>query len=309
MSKFVFHRDKMGICVYYAGMNQGHRHTHGLTLNETVEFSSGVSAVVPEPARLSSVTIESETVGYINRKDNTKMTLEEHEIERVKLGAELSQAQANGDEEAEVRASIAKRKFEQTWEDDVQNVRKHTDFEFEIVDIDYPADERMLPLRHYGDEQINYFEIDTKEVIKRLAHSLCRGEGLKEVEQRAINNRTYSLSQHYGWNWYIEGKDYSDSFGSFRGKFTGTLNECTDYINSVEKVVRDAFDKWMVSGRSPAGMTVGVVNKHLDEIEGIVRRIDTKIKTRNAFNNALNRIHQAKRELGELAKAEMDAAE
>ena len=303
--KIVFHRDRFDIHVYHPGMNKETRNSGlDLMLNGTIPFDTRHSLVVPKIKRVSSVQMVNALVGYINTAQGTTMTPQEYQTELSNLEQSLANARNAGDTELEVRAEIALRKFNDEWREERQDVEDLTDYEFEIVDIDYPADDRLVPLRHIDGQKINYFEVNGKKVALDFIRSLCVGEGLSE--NSSGKRRTFKLDDHYsGIRFRIEGKSYESNVERIRlNNFTGTLCECQKFIDSIEKAARLDFDEWVISGKSPDGLTVGEVTRHLDEIERMIRRIDSKIKTKSQHQWAIDRVLEAKNEIRALVPIE-----
>lgn len=297
--KFTFHKDQFGVHVYYAGMNNNPRHNFSsksnLKINEIVDFDATTTCVVPAVVRVSSCGKEAQTTGYKNSETGQTMTVSAYNAEETCLRLARDQATHMDDE---VATEIAFRRFGKEWTEESKEVEVHTDYEFEVVDIEYPADERLIPLRHTDDERINYFEVDGKQVALNLAHSLCKDEGLKHDgngnKRGTYNIATYSNLEY----WQIEGECYGKPTKHLNlVKFTGDLGECRVYINEIECAVRQCFDEWVVSGKKPSGLTVGVVTKYLDDIAGMLKHVDTKVKTRRAYDKTLGIIARARLEV------------
>ena len=299
-----FHRDKFGACVYYAGMNQNApaRRVSGLRINNTVEFDPSVTCVVPEVTRLSATTTETQIKHY-RHTDGQMMSVRGYEADKMKLQNIIDATGVSRDDE--IAATIDLSRLTSEWSPEEEQVEKHVDYEFEIIDIEYPADERLIPLRHIGDTQINYFKVDCERVAINMIHTLCKGANLKYSEKN--KRRTYSLEERWSSNarpsnWKIEGENYGNPLSQLNlsNDFTGALPECRDRINEIECAVRDCFDNWVISCTSPKALTVGLMTGYLDKIERMVKMIDTKVRTKNQFNQTLRHIELARLEVLEL---------
>tara|TARA_S200002703_G_C3783460_1_gene241501 strand:+ start:769 stop:1725 length:957 start_codon:yes stop_codon:yes gene_type:complete len=304
--KFVFHRDRFDIHVYHPGMNhEGRNSGHDLMLNGTIPFDTRHSLVVPKVKRVSSVKTDNKVVGYVNPTEKLTTTIPLYQAALNDIEQKLENAQLAGDTELEVRAEIELRKFKNEWHEDRQDVETLIDYEFEIVDIDYPADDRMIPMRHVDGQKINYFEVDGRKIALDFIRSLCVGEGL--TQDNSNKRRTFYVedSRYSGMTFRLEGKSYQTNINLVRLKnFIGTLGECQEYIDSIEKAARLDYDEWVVSGKSPDDLTIGEVTKHLDEIESMIRRIDSKVKTQQQKEYAISRVLQAKNEIRAFAPIE-----
>tara|TARA_R110000822_G_scaffold21989_11_gene69559 strand:- start:2225 stop:3184 length:960 start_codon:yes stop_codon:yes gene_type:complete len=304
MDKLKFHRDKMGIYVYYAGMNSGLCHRN-YVLNGDIEFNAGENAVIPEPERISTLTNEEKVVAYFSHKDNCKILVEDYLDRKNSLSLDHSNAVNSGDVAAEVRAEIALRELNKTWSEDRQTVKTLTNHEFEIVDIEYPADDRLVPIRHYDDKMVGYFKVDGKFVVDKLAQDLCNNAGLVS-DSTGLTRGKYcaSKSSYYGWKLTIEGDEFGKpvSGGDVVKDFTGTMVECHEFIQKAEGLVRDCFDQWVASRKYPDKFTVGEMLKHLDSIEFWVKSIDFKVKSKSNHRYATGAITQAREEIIKAAK-------
>jgi hypothetical protein len=301
--KFTFHRDQFGVHVYYAGMNKTtNRRGPDLKINSTVDFDASTTCVVPPVMRVSSCSNESQTTGYKNKETGKTMTVPAYEAEKQQL--EHNSDITHSSLEEEVSANVAWRRFQDEWQPESKEVEVHTDYEFEVVDIEYPADERLIPLRHIDGEKINYFKVDGSQVAFNLAHDLCKSEGL-EHDNDGDKRGTYSIPS-YGLEWWqIEGVRYGRALKKLSlHRFTGNLSECRKYINEIECAVRACFDEWTVSGKTALGLTVGMVTKHLDEIASRLQRIDSKIKTRSMHNSTLAYVQKARLEVVQIGLEE-----
>tara|TARA_R110000824_G_scaffold118090_2_gene270238 strand:- start:244 stop:1203 length:960 start_codon:yes stop_codon:yes gene_type:complete len=299
MDKLKFHRDKMGIYVYYAGMNPGLNHRN-YVLNGDIEFNAGENAVIPEPERISTLTNEEKVVAYFSHKDNCKILVEDYLDRKNSLSLDHSNAANSGDVDAEVRAEIALRELNKTWSEDRQMVKTLTNHEFEVVDIEYPADDRLMPIRHYDDKMVGYFKVDGRFVVEKLARELCNNAGLVEDAngytrgKYCVNTSTYS-----GLKFHIEGDEFSKTVNraDVTKNFTGTMVECHEFIKEAEELTRGCFDQWIASRKYPDKFTVGEMLKHLDSIEGWVKMIDFKVKSRSHHEWARSAIVKARQEI------------
>jgi len=309
MTKFKFFRDKYGVHVYYAGMNRDARiecSQRSLTLNESLPFDPATTIVVPAVTRLSSVTKETQQVGYRSNKTNKTMTVVDFNNRLACLEGNVNSADSD-DIEATTRAEVELRLFIAEWSEETQEIDVHTDYEFEIEDIAYPADDRMIPIRHYDEKHVNYFTVNGTKVAMNLAHALCQTEGFGQNDSG--KRKTYNIRYNSLSYWRIEGRDVPtepiDAI-TLRDEYVGDSEECRAYINSIECAVRACFDLWQASYRQPDGLTVGMVTDHLDRIEQRVKRIDSKIKTKREFEGCLAMIQRVKQEIVEMGKETLD---
>ena len=306
MDKFIFHEDEFGVYVFYAGMNlEVTRRKPDLRINRITDFDPLIDCVVPPVTSVSSVSTREQVTGYRNKTDRRTMTEPGYCSELQRL-INCTTKNPCGIEE-EVAANVALRRFESEWEQETKTVTGYTDYEFEVIKIKYPADERLIPLRHFDNEQVNYFRTNGESVALNLAHQLCKDAGLKHNNNEKRDAYWIPGYQALSY-WSIEGERCGEPTQSLSLKeFTGTLDECRDYINKIERCVRSCFDEWVVRDKQPKGLTVGKVTKQLDKIKTIVKRIESKIKTRNAYNEALATIDQARQEIiQEGIKASLD---
>jgi hypothetical protein len=286
--KFTFHKDQFGVHVYYAGANEvrGQFSSRSkLKINATIDFDAATTCIVPPVTRVSQLRTESQLTGYRNSATGQAMTEPAYNTEKRKL---------NNFTNPTLEQEVELTRFQREWEPEEKEVEVHVDHEFEVVDIEYPADERLFPLRHLGNERINYFAVDGKKVAGNLAHSLCKSAGLKlgSSDKRG----EYHIPSHSGLEyWQIEGVYYGKPTKQLNlVVFSGDIGECREYINTIECTVRACFDEWEISGKQPAGLTVGMVTKHLDSITAAVRRVETKKRTSSAYHAALATIAQAR---------------
>tara|TARA_R110002126_G_C10490983_1_gene504928 strand:+ start:155715 stop:156680 length:966 start_codon:yes stop_codon:yes gene_type:complete len=306
MDKLKFHRDKMGIYVYYAGVNQGLGH-NDYVLNRDIKFNVKENSVVPEPESISTLTTEEKTVGYISlvSKDNCKISVDDYEARKLKLVNEKSVATQASDVDGEVRAEVSLRQLRESWQPDRQMVKTLTKHEFEIIDIEYPADDRLVPIRHYDDKMVGYFKVDGKFVVDKLAKDLCDNAGLVSDGTGSTRGKyCASKTSYYGWKLTIEGDEFGKPVndGGAVKDFTGTMVECHEFIRSAEKLVRSCFDQWVASRKYPDKFTVGEMLKHLDSIEFWVRSIDFKVKSKSNHGYATSAIARAREEIINAAK-------
>ena len=309
MTKFKFFKDKYGVHVYYAAMNKearGECSHRELTLNETLSFNTGNSIVVPVVTRLSVVSKETQRVGYESNKTGKTISVIEFNNKKALLDTAMSSADSN-DTEAVIRAEVAMRLFKAEWEEQTQEVDVHTDYEFEVEDIEYPADDRMVPMRHYKEVKVNYFTVNGTKVAMDLAHELCKAEGF--VEEDSSKRRTFNIRYNSLSYWRIEGrevpKDPIEAI-SLRDEYVGDIDECRAYINSIECAVRESFDLWQTSYRQPDGLTVGMVTDRLDRIYRAIQGIDSKVRTKRHFESTLAMVRLAKQEMVEMGQATLD---
>lgn len=172
-----------------------------------------------------------------------------------------------------------------------------TDYEFEVIDIDYPADERLIPLRHYNHEKVNYFQVDLMNVAVKLAHSLCQDKfNLKFNNSQKRGTYYLGDPDYYAifFYWTIEGKQYTEPLIDkiFPRDFIGDLAECNAAIIEVEKAIRACVEEWRAHDKEPSELNVGLVINFLD---GVVRKlgtIDPKIRTAKNLRELYDDIHQ-----------------
>ena len=303
MDKLKFHRDKMGIHVYYTGMNPSLSYRE-YVLNGDIAFNTKQNAVVPEPERISTTTIEEKVVAYFSHKDSCKISVEDYHSRQAKINLDLSNAVSAGDVNAEVRAEIALRELRKTWSEVRQEVKTLIDHEFEVVDIEYPADDRLTPMRHYDDKMVGYFKVDGKFVVSKLVKELCEDAGLV-ADALGSTRGSYNLSKdnYYGVKLKIEGDEFGKPLkdSAVMNDFTGTMVECHEFVNKAEGVTRECFDQWIASRKYPDKFTVGEMLKKLDTIEYWVNSLDCKVKSKQDHQYAKNAIAQARVEITELA--------
>lgn len=303
MDKLKFYRDKMGIYVYYAGMNQGLRHNDYI-LNGDIIFNIKQNAVVPEPERISTVTNEEKAVGYISNKDGCKISVEDYVNRFDTARSDRNNAKQMHNLDGEVLAEVTLRRLKETWREDRQTVKTFTDHEFEVIDIEYPADDRLVPIRHYDDKMVGYFKVDGKFVVDKLAKDLCNDAGLVGDANGSTRGKyCASKTNYYGWKLTIEGDEFGKlvNDGDVVKDFTGTMVECHEFIKNAEELVRDCFDQWMGSRKYPDKFTVGEMLKQLDSIEFWVNAIKFKIRSKNDHQYAKDAINRARSEIIKLA--------
>ena len=295
--KLIFHKDQYGVHVYYRGMNS-QAPSYSLMINRTIDFDPSITCVVPS---VTSVTLTESKVRKTEWKNSVTgktMTLVAYDSEYHKLQAESNRLGETI--EIEVAAKVAFNRFKQEWIVQSEEVEVVTDYEFEVIDIDYPADERLIPLRHLGDTKINHFDVNGGKVALDFANKLALGAGLKF--ENSYDRGTHYYPSYGGLSyWRIEGKTYGDNMSKVRlHDFTGDLMECRKYINEVESCARSCFDQWVMSGKRPDGLTVGLVTEHLDKIARELQQVQTKIKTQDNYRDTQRLIEKAKAEVIEL---------
>jgi len=303
MSKLKFHRDKMGIYVYYTGMNPSLSY-RDYVLNGDIALNTKENAVVPEPERISTTTVEEKVVSYFSHKDSCKISVEDYHSRQAKINLDLSNAVSAGDVNAEVRAEIALRELRKTWSEVRQEVKTLIDHEFEVVDIEYPADDRLTPMRHYDDKMVGYFKVDGKFVVSKLVKDLCENAGLV-ADALGSTRGGYNLSKdnYYGVKLKIEGDEFGKPLkdAAVMVDFTGTMAECHEFVKKAERVTRECFDQWIASRKYPDKFTVGEMLKKLDTIEYWVNSLDCKVKSKADHQHAKSAIAQARIEITEHA--------
>ena len=305
MDKLKFHRDKMGIYVYYAGVNQDLRH-NDYVLNRDIKFNVKENSVVPEPESISTLRTEEKIVGYISlvSKDSCKISVDDYEARKLKLVNRKSVATQAGDVDGEVRAEVGLRQLREGWKEDRQMVKTLTKHEFEVIDIEYPADDRLVPMRHYDDKMVGYFKVDGKFVIDKLAKELCVNAGLVSDATGSTRGKyNASKTNYYGWKLTIEGDEFGKPVneGDVLKQFSGTMVECHDFIRNAEELVRNCFDQWVASRKYPDKFTVGEMLKQLDSIEFWVNAIHYKVKSKSDHQSARDSINRARSEITRLA--------
>ena len=295
---FTFYKDQWGCHVYYAGRDNNPESMSGLLINSKIEFDCGQTCVVPPVKSISRTKTETQNAGYVNGAGKV-MSEVAHDTEKQNLTSAIRVAQAARDENAEIAATIQKRNFDSEWTLTTKEVDVDTEYNFEVIDIEYPADERLVPLRHLPGEQINYFQVNGKQVVINLLHKLCQGAGLNPGNGKI---REYTMHDYHDRDEpnriMIEGLSCSGPLQDVKlNSFTGHLQECREYLNEVEGAARACFDLWVLAGKSSVGLTVGFLTKHLDNIRSYVYRIDSKIKTQRSKEYALQQIELARNEI------------
>ena len=307
-NKFIFHKDRFGVHVYYAGMNGNNfvENIDGLLINGEHKFSPTQTCCVPSVESISAITIATQPKRYINSETQRIMSITEYN--RYEQEWNDDNKSAVGIDE-EVAALAGMRRFRNEWELEYEDVENIEEYEFEIIDIEYPADERLIPLRHVDEKQINYFQVDVKSLGLKLIHKLC--EEAKLTQSTSGDFRTYSIESWQGVpGWHIEGVAYGKALHCIRfDVFTGHLQECREKINYVESQIHDCFDRWLISGKTSKGITVKFFTDHLDSIEGWVSRIASKKKTDRQHRGALEMIALVKAEVLKLGAQELMAEE
>lgn len=320
-AKILFHRDRYGQHIFYSGMNKkayAEWRYDDLLLNGELPFSLDNTVVVPPVTRVSSIRTENQTTGFVNTETGEHVSVTKHQGMRHNLEQEVNKAVNNGDSEQEVRARVELRKLDEKWTAEEEEVKIHTDFPFEVVDIDYPADDRLEPLRHFDTQKVNQFEVDGKKVAQNFMVHMCEVYGLTRKGDGQGTRGTYEVrdgSSYYSPRMSIEGRTYDEHVGKLRlATFTGSMEECRNYVNSIEKAIRMDIDLWRVHFKQPDHLTVGFVEQKLGSILRAVQSIDTKIKTKNSYERAIALIHQTINEtrcfaIEELADEENDDEE
>ena len=194
----------------------------------------------------------------------------------------------------------------------VSTINKETGIEtehsFEVIDIEYPADERLVPMRHLIEARINYFSVDGKAVAVNMLNILCQDAGLTKV--RGGGAREYWMSDYSGEFPHlikIEGMHCGKPFDEMKlsGHFTGHMQECREYINDLESKARDAVDIWLLDGKTSKGFTVRFLLDHLNTIHSYVYSIQAKIKTKNNHEWALEHISRMINEIKVIGMQEL----
>lgn len=287
---YTFYKDKNGICIYYANASGT---TRSLIINEKTEFNSGNTSVVPLITRVSTVETVTEIIEYTHQKTGEV-------IYPSVFNTQLDEINEIDEEDLTLEELI----IHQDKKDELINnwvpidgpVEKWTDYPFEIIDIDYPSDTRLVPLRHYDISRINYFQIATSAVAKAFAHKLCKEAGLK-ADNAGNQKGTYKISDYsYLDYWRIEGKTYKPEKVN-KQSFTGNMEECHAYLDEIEASTQQAFDNWKVNNTPLDEIAIRTVIGNLDAILGYVTRVETKIKTRQQYQWALSKIAETKTEL------------
>jgi len=307
--KLIFHQDQHGVHVYYRGMNIDYLVTQSqapscfLKINRTIDFDPSITCIVPPVENVTSTESKRQKTKWVNVSTKKTMTLVAYDSEYYKLKAAASRTHMTMEEE--VAANVEFNRFEKEWQVESEDVDVITEFDFEVIDIDYPADERLIPLRHLGDTKINYFDVDGKKTALDMAHKLCQEAGLKFED--TYKRGTYYFPGYGGLDyWKIEGKTYGDNMEKIKLHiFTGDLIECRKYINEVERCVRSCFDQWVMSGKRPNGLTVGLVTEHLDKMASKLSFVETKIKTKDHYQDLQRLIKDARAEVIELDAGEL----
>jgi len=301
----------MGIYVYYAGMNQGLRGDN-YVLNRDIEFNVNENSVIPEPESISTLRTQEEVVNYISltSKDGCKISVDDYEARKLKLLHEKTAATQTNDMDGEVRAEVGLRQLREGWREDRQMVKTLIKHEFEIIDIEYPADDRLIPIRHYDDRMVAYFKVDGEFVVNKLAKDLCHHVGLVSDGTGLVRGKYHvAKTSYYGWRFIIEGDEFGNQVdaGDVTKGFTGTMVECHEFIKNAEELVRNCFDQWVASRKYPDKFTVGEMLKQLDSIKYWVNAIEPKIKSKNSHQYAKNAIADARIKITKLASEQQDS--
>jgi hypothetical protein len=302
--KLTFHKDQWGVHVFYALKNGNPTcKIEGLMLNDKIPFDVTKTCVVPPVKRLSTTAVERQTVGMKNKFDGKTMPVADYNKRHNELRALIDQARIDNDKSTEVGAEIDKRILQNDWETEYQDVEVDREYEFEVIDIEYPADQRLVPMRHVPGIDVNYFIVDGEAVACDMLHKLCQGAGLYN-RGKGTGVREYGMEGGYysngdvANNIKIEGRSYSEGFNDVKlQQFNGHINECRQYIQEVEAAARKCFDLWKLNGKTARGLSVGFLTDHLEKIEHYVRGIDSKIKTKRQKEYAMDSIQLALNEI------------
>lgn len=305
--KFIFHKDQFGVVVYYMGMNPNEPRLLSLEfkINNKTDFDPSKTCVVPLVTRISTTSIETQATGYQHDDGFTTLSVTSYNAKLKALETDVMNAVTDGDVTKEVAAQVALRYLQDHWAVQTEEVDVYKDYDFEIIDIEYPADERLIPLRHLDEVKINYFKVDGELVAKNLIHQLCQEAGL---EQKTCGIRCYGFAGYNNdvYSWRIEGVTYGAPLGKLTlSNFTGHLQDCRVYINEIEAVVRQCFDEWLISGKTSKGLSVKFLIDHLKTIELQVNYIQSKIKTQQYHTGAKNAIALAKAEIEAIGAQEL----
>lgn len=308
MSKFTFHKDQFGVYVFYAHENSTAEYEfrnsesgkYRLRINKTVDFDPLINCVVPPIKTLAILEIATKVVNYKSNITGKISSVAVHVIELARL-------QAAVDCNDNPNAITTKHSFEKEWLPVSKLIERYIDYDFDVIDIEYPADERLIPLRHLDNERVNYFEVDGIKIALKFAKQLCENVGLKD-DGNGEKSRTFWIPNYGNLQyWTIEGRRYGDYTSKIKlYTFTGDLAECRNYINTVERGIRAAFDEWEVSYKRPSGLTIGVMTKYLDEIQQSLSQVDTKVRTKGAYCTTRGLIQKARQEIVELEMKKED---
>lgn len=298
---YTFYRDREDNYVYFADNS---RSRSDLRLNGTIPFEPSRNCTLPMPRTLDQVRTKEVVTSY-KRVDSDEIISAIEFERRCKVYEDIPENELSVEQEVEyVRL---KREWEPIQEQ--QEIQKPVPFQ--VIDIEYPADHRLVPMRHLGEpEKANYFTVYGHDVAIAKAHELCRAAGLKLVaheDRKGHERNTYYLDGNFYW-WRIEGESYCEhKLYKVDKEFTGTLTECQRFISEVEATVQNVFDEWAVAYIEPDYLTVRAIKRALGEIESSVESIDPKVKTHRHKKSALQAITAMKELLREKARKALDS--
>jgi hypothetical protein len=286
-----FYRDEFGIHVYYSEANKGWVGSKNLKINYDLDFDPSTPCVVPA---VTSVT-EVKTVDYVDyylHGDGRQLTVKAYQGMRSQLQHDEDSAYRRDDTEAELAASIELRKLEFDWNEVRAQKEERDDCKFEVLDIDYPADDRLFPMRHFDSEKINHFIVDGEKVAVDFAHQLCLGAGLKSSNDSRHQDGTYDLSHNGLSYWRIESTYHDPKHGECPKlqEFMGNLSDCQHYVHTIEKAVRRKFDTWASKDSSLGRITAHKLLEKIDSLSTMVERVASKVRTNYEYGQVRERI-------------------
>ena len=288
ISMITFYRDKDNQYIYYPENHRGVG--DDVYLNNSIAFNPKRRCTLEEPRALQRVVSRGVIVGYRNTKTD-------EQIEPDQYNKRLETLESIGDDDITVEEEVELRRLQREWEEVVEEVETREDVPFKIVDIDYPADIRLLPLQHFAKqpEQINQFEINGEQIALDYAHKLCQEAGLRrrKTERHKSERGTYYLDEDFYW-WRIEGENYGErgEMNEFSKKFVGSLSDCEKRIAEIETYVQSIFDSWAVALIDPGHLTVKWLDKRVRELKYQIECIDPKVKTRSNHQRALKMMEE-----------------
>ena len=314
MTKFKFYKDKFGVHVYYVEMNReaiAAARSNDLYLNTDTSFNYHTTAVVPPVESISAVESEEQVVGYRHVDDGSTMATSIYNVKKADLEKAVNDAQSAGDTEARIRAMVELEEFDKAWIKDEQLVENHIQYEFEVIDIEYPADDRLTPMRHYEGCEVNYFRVDMNRVARQFIYTMMEDAGLQHMEcntWRPPKDRgTWTMRGEDPDDWHIEGNKYTDEMNEVGLEpFTGDLEECRNHIRRMEVAIRAGYDRWYMHDRQPEGLTTKMMLDFLNTIERRVQWIETKVKTQRQYKEALDLIQEFRKTVTDVAKKQME---